>query len=144
MYVATVIKPQSMAPPIVIGKPSDNGFTLVELLLVLVLIALLASLVAPVVTSTVDRAEESAVKENLMVIRKALDDYYSDKGKYPEQLDVLVEEKYLRSIPKEPHTGRTDTWKLIYAGNDSGNQGIIDIKSSNKEIASDGTRYEEW
>jgi general secretion pathway protein G len=144
MCVARVIKPRLTAPLIVTGKRSHSGFTLIEILLVLVLIALLASLVAPEVTSTVGRAKESAVKQNLMVMRKAIDDYYSDKGKYPERLGVLVEEKYLRSIPKEPSTGRADTWEVVNTENSDGSQGIIDVKSSNPSMASDGTRYKEW
>ena len=100
MYVARVTKPRLTVPLTKNGKPSNSGFTLVEILLVLVLIALLASLVAPEVTSTVGRAKESAIKENLTIMRKAIDDYYSDKGKYPERLDMLVEEKYLFVLKK--------------------------------------------
>ena len=144
MYVARVTKPRLTVPLTKNGKPSNSGFTLVEILLVLVLIALLASLVAPEVTSTVGRAKESAIKENLTIMRKAIDDYYSDKGKYPERLDILVEEKYLRSIPKEPSTGRTDTWDVKNTQNNDGSQGIIDVRSSNNAVASDGTSYKDW
>ena len=59
-----------------------RGFTLTEMLLVLLFVAVLASLVVPVVTSSVERARESALKENLYTLRKAIDDYYADKGHY--------------------------------------------------------------
>ena len=51
-------------------------------------------------------------------MREALDQYYADKNKYPPSLDTLVEDKYIRSIPKDPFTRSTDTWQieLVRAG----------------------------
>src|SRR6185312_11269908 len=90
--------------------PRHRGFTLIELLLVLFLVALLASLVGPALTSGIQRARESALKEDLHVLRKALDDYYADNGSYPPELQVLVDKRYLRNVPVDPFTDRGDSW----------------------------------
>ena len=86
--------------------PRKAGFTLVELLLVLFVIALLASLVAPVATRSVIRSREATLKQDLHVMRKAIDDYYSDNGVYPDSLELLVEKHYLHKIPVDPITDR--------------------------------------
>lgn len=123
----------------------QTGFSLMELLVVLVLIALLASVVTPVVTNSIDRAKESTLKENLFVMRKAIDDYYTDRGEYPASLDSLVEEKYLRRIPDDPITETRRQWKLIHAEGDSGGQsGIIDVRSESDKTSREGTPYNEW
>ena len=123
-----------------------RGFTLTELLLVLLFIAILASLVVPVVTSSVDRARESALKEDLYTLRKAIDDYYADKGKYPESLEQLVDNRYVRKIPVDPMTDRIDTWVEIRneSESDQADTGVIDVRSGSDEKDSDGVSYSEW
>ena len=116
----------------------NRGFTLMELLLVLLLVAVVASFVGPMVTGSVERAKEATLKENLFVLRKALDDYYADKGGYPQELSALVEKRYIRSIPVDPITEKRD-WRLKRASNDSGEGGIIDVKSNSEK-----TPYNEW
>ncbi len=75
------------------------GFTLVELMVVLTVIGLLLSVVVPDYVGRVRRAEEAVLKENLVVMRDALDKHYADAGKYPRSLDDLVSKRYLRAIP---------------------------------------------
>lgn len=111
-----------------------RGFTLIELMIVLLLVALLAGLVAPVVTRSLDQAKESTLKESLYVMRKALDDYYVDKGYYPDKLVRLTEEKYLRNIPLNPYTQSKDSWQLKYHENGLGIMNI-DYQPS-KELSS--------
>ena len=119
-----------MEQRMIVGKYTHSvkqqGFTLVELLLVLLLVALLASIVTPVVTKGIKQANESALKDNLQTMRKALDDYYTDKGHYPLVLNILVEKRYLRRIPKDPFTQSADSWILI---RDDNGKGIQNIKS---------------
>lgn len=117
-----------------------RGFTLIELMVVLLLLALLASIVAPVATKSVGRAKESTLKEDLFVMRKALDDYYSDNGKYPQDLQTLVSDHYIREIPKDPITGSADTWEFKRTDDN----GIIDVHSGADGTAKDGTRYGDW
>lgn len=119
------------------------AFTLVELLVVLTVLALLASIVTPMVHNSIVRAEEAALKENLHVLRKAIDDYYADNGSYPPTLDVLVARRYVRFLPKDPVVDSEDDtgWHVEYS--DDG-KGIRDVRSRSGKTASDGTRYEAW
>lgn len=125
---------------------AGRGFTLIELLLALLLVALLASLVAPVVTGSIQRAKESTLKENLYVLRKAIDDYYADTGKYPAELDELVQKRYVRKIPRDPMTDSKDTWQLVRADSEGGDDasGIIDLRSGSDATAIDGTAFKDW
>lgn len=123
----------------------EGGFTILELLLVLLLISLLASIVTPVVNKSIVRAKEATLKENLFIVRKALDDYYADKGHYPETLLQLADDRYLRSIPDDPVTKTTKQWQLTYTEADiTQNRGIMDLHSMSKEISSEGSYYNEW
>ena len=121
-----------------------RGFTLLEMLVVLMVVALLASIAAPVVTKTVDRAREATLKEDLFVMRKALDDYLADHGYYPESLDALVEERYLRTIPPDPITERPDSWTATETQDESGRSGIVDLHSGAEGVGSNGLPYSEW
>jgi general secretion pathway protein G len=119
-----------------------DGFTLIELLIALLLVALLASLVTPIVTSSIHHARESTLKEDLHVLRKAIDDFYSDTGRYPESLELLVEKRYIRKIPIDPTTDRADSWIIVRG--DGKNSGIMDIHSGSDQESTDGSRYQSW
>lgn len=135
-----------MEPATVSGEDMRSrgncGFTLVELLLVLFVVALLASLVAPVVTGTIQRARESSLKEDLYQMRKALDDFYTDNGRYPESLKQLVEKRYLRKIPVDPITDSATTW--IEVKGEGKDTGVMDVRSGAEEKAADGVPYRDW
>ena len=120
-----------------------SGFTLVELLVVMAIIALLLSIAVPRYFGSVDRSKETILKENLYLMRDALQKYYGDKGKYPEGLDELVSEKYLRKIPVDPISESDKTWKIdAPEGGAKGN--VYDIHSGAPGSAPDGTAYSEW
>jgi general secretion pathway protein G len=123
-----------------------RGFTLVEMLLVLMLIALLATLVTPVVTGGLARARESTLRADLYALRKAIDDYYADTGAYPPELDELVTKRYLRRIPPDPVTESRDTWVLVRAEDDKAAKGggILDVRSGSPELARDGSPFKDW
>ena len=89
-----------------------RGFTLVELLVVLAVIALLLSIVVPHYVGRVHRAEEAVLKENLTLLRDALDKHYADAGAYPNSLDELVSKRYLRAVPADPFTNSA-TWTPV-------------------------------
>lgn len=120
-----------------------RGFTLIELLVVLAVVALLLSLVAPRYMRQTDRAKEAALRENLNSLRIALDQYYGDKGRYPAQLDQLVEERYLRRLPVDSVTHQSTTWQPVMR-NDDGQPGIFDVKSGAAGNGLDGTAYSSW
>lgn len=120
-----------------------RGFTLIELLVVLAVVAMLLSLVAPRYLHQVDKAKEAALKENLAGLRTAIDQYYGDKGRYPEQLQQLVEQHYLRRLPVDPITNQASTWQVVTLEED-GHKGIYDIKSGAPGNGMDGTAYNVW
>lgn len=121
-----------------IGK----GFTMIELMVALAIIAMLLTLVAPRYLHQEAKAREAALRYNLHMLRKTIDDFHADKGHYPENLAVLVDQHYLRAIPVDPITGRADTW-LPSAPQNHGN-GVHDVRSGAREQAIDGTRYADW
>lgn len=125
------------------GMSKPKGFTIMELLVVLLLIALLASIVTPVVTKSIVRAKESTLKENLFIMRKAIDDYYADNARYPQQLDILVTQKYLRFIPVDPLTEQEE-WRYTFVEDEEQGPGIIDVHSLSDQQSSDGSYYNEW
>ncbi len=116
-----------MGFPIVIGKHRPFGFTLIELMVTLTIMSLLITLVAPRYFKSIDKARDEVLVHQLTHMREAIDHYYSDKGTYPETLDLLVKERYLRQLPVDPITERNDTWILIPAV--PPNTGISDIHS---------------
>ncbi|HXU92420.1 MAG TPA: prepilin-type N-terminal cleavage/methylation domain-containing protein [Gallionella sp.] len=119
-----------------------NGFTLVELLLVLFLVALLAGLVMPVATKSVAQAKESALKEDLQVLRKAIDDYYANTGHYPESLAQLADKHYIRKLPVDPLTDVSSSWVEVH--NEGSVGGVVDVHSGAEGAGSDGRQYRDW
>jgi general secretion pathway protein G len=119
----------------------DPGFTLIELLVALAIIALLLSIVTPRYFGSVSRAEENVLKENLHLMRDALDKFYSDAGRYPDALDELVAKRYLRGIPDDPITRSSTTW-VVLAPPDA--RGVYDIRSGATGAGSDGKPYGQW
>jgi general secretion pathway protein G len=127
------------------GRRLDQrGFTFIELLLVLAILALLAGLAVAVSMSKIRSSKESALKEDLHSMRKALDDYYADKGNYPKKLQDLVDKRYLRSVPMDPFTESSETWQAVYSEDSSQKDGIMDVHSGSEEKSSDGNNYNEW
>lgn len=119
------------------------GFTLVELMVVLAIIALLISIVAPHYVGRVARAEEAVLRENLTIMREALDRHYADAGRYPASLDELVKKKYLRSVPADPVTQSSTTW-VVVAPDDPAKGAVFDVRSGAKGNGGNGKPYAEW
>lgn len=127
------------------GKARARGLTLIEMLLALFVLSLLAGLALPLVTGGIQHAKESALKEDLYVMRKAIDDYYADKGAYPESLDDLVAQRYLRRVPEDPFTENSGTWQLVWAeAEGEGKPGIMDVRSGAHATDDDGVAYADW
>jgi general secretion pathway protein G len=130
--------------------PRPRGFTLIELLVVMAIIGILASIGIPMLLSTPIKAKEAALKENLFTFRSCLDQYKADKGRYPESLEVLVQEKYIRKVPIDPFTKTADTWELVFEEPSSADAaseeppGVIDVHSGSDLTALDGTPYNTW
>ena len=120
-----------------------RGFTLIELLVVLAIIATLLTIALPRYFSSVEKSKEAVLRENLYVTRDAIGKYYSDKGKYPESLEALVTEKYLRSLPIDPLTESNTTW-VVLPPEDPKKGAVYDVKSGAPGKAADGTPFADW
>ncbi|MGH7738707.1 MAG: type II secretion system protein [bacterium] len=122
----------------------SRGFTFIELLIVLAIMALLSSLVVSISVGKIRQSKESALKEDLYQMRKAIDDDYADSGKYPKALSELVDHRYLRVIPEDPFTRSVDTWVLEISKDPAQRDGIVDVHSGSEEKSSDGGNYSDW
>lgn len=121
-----------------------NGFTLIEILVVLAIIATLLSLVTPRYFDSMNRSKEKILKNDLIVIREAIDKYYSDKNAYPDSLEDLVQYKYLRDMPVDPMTDSSLTWLFSPPLDIEAKGAIYDIHSGSQDVASDGSHYADW
>lgn len=123
-----------------------RGFTLLELLIVMSIIVILAAIAMPMYERYTLSARETVLEKNLVEMRKLIDQYAADKGKFPSSLDDLVSEGYMREVPKDPITDERD-WTLE-TGDDpnlpEGGTGVKDVRSASAETSSRGTPYNEW
>ena len=130
------------------SRKQDAGFTLMELMVVMMIIGILTTLAIPSFVSAVKSAREAVLKEDLRVMRSAIDSYTMDKQKAPQSLDDLVQEGYLKVIPEDPMTHARDTWVTDTSDSlhslDQTDPGIDDVHSGSEETGSDGTPYNTW
>jgi general secretion pathway protein G len=141
-------KPLAATPYSLVPDPCSSGFTLLELMIVMVVIGLLAAIAIPAYTSNIRNAKEAVLKEDLHTMRQAIDSYTVDKAKAPQSLDDLVQAGYLKSMPVDPFTHRSDTWLPVQEDTnislDQTETGIDDVHSGAQQTASDGTSYNTW
>ena len=135
----------------------QDGFTIIELIIVVALIGILAAIVMPNLKDQPTRAKEAVLKTNLRTLRDVIDQYKGDRGHYPSSLDALVEQGYLREIPVDP-IAKTQEWDVVYEeaslGEDDpwaesdqpedGQPGIYDVHSTSDRVSLNGTPYSEW
>ncbi len=126
----------------------EGGFTLVELMIVMTIIGILSAIAIPAFVRSVKQAKEAALREDLHTMRMAIDSYTVDKEKAPQGLDDLVQSGYLKTLPVDPMTSRSDTWitgmsdTLMDINETQG--GIDDVHSGSQGLATDGTTYNTW
>jgi len=120
-----------------------GGFTLIELLVVLAILATLLTLALPRYFGSVDRSKEAVLRENLHQMREAISLYYADKGRYPETLETLAAEKYLRQVPLDPITESAASWTLV-APEDTQKNGVYDVRSGAPGAGANGIEYARW
>ena len=125
------------------NKGFAKGFTLVELLVVLAILALLLTLAVPRYFSSIERAKEATLKQDLHTLRESLDKFYADTGKYPSTLKDLVEGKYISKLPVDPMTENDAAW-LFVAPEPPLEGDIYDIHSGALGTAKDGSSYADW
>jgi general secretion pathway protein G len=119
------------------------GFTLIELLVVFTIIGMLLTLALPRYFGSIERSKETVLKENLNQMRDAISRYHADKGRYPESLDALAADRYLRRVPPDPITESAGTWQIVQPV-DPLKGGVYDVRSGAPGQARDGTEYAQW
>lgn len=147
---------------------ASAGFSLLEMIIVVTMIGILAGIALPNLIQQPRRANEAVLKNNLRTLREVIDQFHGDKGHYPESLDILVEEDYLRDVPIDPILGEPE-WGLEYQEEDfdeyedpyeddafddfddwdvdpesGGGAGIMDVYSLSEGEGLTGTPYAEW
>ena len=126
----------------------NRGFTLFELLAVMMIIGILASIAIPSYKRSQIKAKESVLAEDLYQVRRAIDAYYSDNGAYPDTLEQLAASKYLRGMPRDPFTRRSDTWQCLPPEPAENGQlapgGCFDVRSGSNLVGENGTPYQDW
>jgi general secretion pathway protein G len=120
-----------------------TGFTLIELLVTMAIIAVLLSLAVPRYFGRVEAANETVLRDDLHQMRDALDKYFGDNNRYPDQLQDLVTKRYLRRIPPDPITGSDKSW-VVVPPKDPRLGGVADVKSGAPGKARDGTAFNTW
>lgn len=117
-------------------------------MVVIALVMILASMALVQYRNSITSAKEATLRSQLFIMRDAIDQYYADKGKYPDSIQTLVSESYLRAVPRDPFTQSSDTWQTVAAEPDAGaisaSAGIFDVKSGSEGTALDGSRYADW
>jgi general secretion pathway protein G len=125
-----------------------SGFTLIELMIVMAIVVILIATAIPQYQKSLIRAKESVLKNNLFTLRMMIDEYSYDKQKAPQTLQDLVQEGYLREVPRDPITGSNSSWRTINEdatqATSSTEPGIFDVRSGSDKTSLEGTPYSEW
>ncbi len=120
---------------------NTKGFTLVELMIVVSIVGILATLAVPSYQSSLLKAKETVLRQDLFTLRELLDHHRADQGKYPPSLDGLVAAGYLRGLPKDPFTNSSSSWQEIMEPTEGG---IFDVYSGSDLVGTNGTPYNKW
>lgn len=122
------------------------GFTLLEMMIVIVIMGILLSIALPIYTQSILRSREAVLKNDLFELRKLISQYTLDKQKAPQSLDDLVQGGYIKTLPKDPMT--SEPWEARTCEElesiDQQDPGICDVHSASNSISSEGTAYSTW
>lgn len=121
-----------------------RGFTLMELMVVMAIIASLMTLALPRYFNSVERSREAVLRQDLSVMRDAIDKFFADRGRYPNTLEELAERRYLRRVPVDPVTESATTWVIVPPPEGEAREGVYDVRSGAPGRSLDGEAYESW
>jgi general secretion pathway protein G len=123
------------------------GFTLLEMMIVMIVMGILISIALPIYTTSLLRAREAVLRQDLFTLRSLISQYTLDKQKAPQSLDDMIQGGYLKIIPKDPMTNESN-WEVVQEDIlltvDQQDPGISDVHSASSATASDGTAYSSW
>jgi general secretion pathway protein G len=130
----------------------QDAFTLIELIVVMAIVALLVSVAAPKYFRSVEQAREQSLRTTLKVMRDAIDQFAADRGRFPESLQELVAQRYLRELPRDAVTGLRDQWQLTLAqapsgnapGQETGLAELVDVRSGAPGADGAGVLYRDY
>jgi len=129
-------------------RRGQKGFTLIELMIVMSIIMILMSIAVPIYNTSIIRAREAVLRDDLFTMRSLINQYTLDKTKAPQSLEDLVTAGYLKNIPKDPFTNSNDTWVVdqedVMMSADQTEPGITDVHSGAASTSTDGTPYSSW
>ena len=125
------------------ARPRSRGFTLIELVVVMAILALLISIAVPRYFGNLEKSKETALRQTLVVTRDAIDKFYADTGKYPDDLAMLVSARYLRSMPYDPITESDATW-MVVPPEDPDKGGVYNLRSGAEGAGRNGMPFREW
>ncbi len=126
------------------AKLQARGFTLMELMVVMAIIASLMTLALPRYFNSVERSREAVLRQDLHIMRDAIDKFLADRGRYPTTLEELAERRYLRRVPVDPVTESASSWVVVAPPEGEVREGVYDVRSGAPGRSLDGEAYESW
>ena len=125
-------------------RQRTSGFTLIELIVVMAIIASLLTLALPRYYHSLERSREAVLRQDLAIMRDAIDKFLADRGRYPATLEELAEKRYLRKVPPDPVTDSANTWLVVAPPDSSPDAGVYDVHSGALGKSLDGESYDSW
>ncbi len=122
----------------------NSGFTLVEIMVVMAIVVTLLAIAVPFYTTSIVRAKEAVLMNNLFTMRSVIDQYTYDREEPPQSLEDLVRDGYLREVPLDPFTESRDSWEVITDSGPTGQSGVFDVRSGSDRVGLSGSPYNEW
>ena len=123
------------------------GFTLLEMMIVMIVMAILISIAVPIYKTSLIKSREAVLRQDLFTLRSLISQYTLDKQKAPQSLDDLIQGGYLKVVPKDPMTNEPN-WEVVQEevllSVDQQDPGINDVHSASSATATDGTAYSSW
>jgi general secretion pathway protein G len=126
----------------------ESGFTLMELMIVVTIILILIGMAAQRYEKSVQHAREATLRQDLWVMRQAIDNYTLDKQAAPQSLEDMVQAGYLRQVPVDPMTGAADwvpQFDSVVLSPDQAGSGMVDVHSNSGLVSPfEQTPYNQW
>ena len=130
------------------SKNRAEGFSLLELMMVITVILIIATISQPFYMTGIVRTREAVLRDDLFTLRFLIDRYTLDNKRAPASLEELVEKGYVGRVPTDPFTGSNETWQVQKEDEPispvDSTLGIVDVHSGSDAPSLDGTQYSSW